>query len=249
MWSFQLARQFQALGPWITRFEINKRIYGGSYEAAKDERLKLFFKHHPNPGRVLELGCLEGGHTFPIAKKASEVIAIDSRDHNLEKARWLAEEVFETRNVEFREANLETFDLGKLGSFDVCFNVGVLYHLPEPWVLLSRLAKNCRSMFLWTHYAPEHEAGVVREGYNGMLYREFGPDEPLSGMSELSFWPSMSELMRMLDDTGFEDVNILEDEDRHPHGPAVLLTCRSKAFVSRSGDGAEPMRKAALRSA
>ncbi len=232
---FQLNRQFQSFGNWVTKFVVNGRPYGGSYDAAADDRLKVFFREFPSFERVLELGCLEGGHTFPIAKRAKEVVAIDSRAVNLEKAKWLAEDVFKVSNIEFVERNLETTDLDDLGPFDVCFNVGVLYHLPEPWILLDRISTCCKAMFMWTHYAPAHDAGVNREGYNGTMYREFGVEEPLSGMSERSFWPTLDELRRMLREHGFTNEVILQDEDDHPHGPAVLLRCESTAFKNPRG--------------
>ena len=219
-----LRQEFQRRGPWVTCFTVKGQALGGSYHAEVDGRLRQFLEHYPRPGRVLELGCLEGGHTFPLARVAEEVVAIDSRAQNLTRAQWVAEQL-ECPNILWIEANLETFALADLGRFDVVFNVGLLYHLPRPKLLLERLAAVADKMYLWTHVAPEELDGAVRDGYRGMLYDEHGVGDPLSGMSESSFWPTLEELLRMLGDVGFVDCELLDLDEDHPHGPAVTLRC------------------------
>jgi SAM-dependent methyltransferase len=223
-----LGREFTLRGPWITRFKIGSELLGGGYDASSDERLGHFRRSFPRPGRVLELGCLEGGHTFEVARLAREVVAIDARRENLERARWL-QGILQFANIQFVEADLESADLDAWGRFDVIFNVGLLYHLPRPWELLQRLAPLASAMFLWTHVAPDESATVERGGYTGILYGEQGRADPLSGMSESSFWPTTDELLRMLGDAGFSAFEILNEDRQHPHGPALLLTCRTDA--------------------
>jgi SAM-dependent methyltransferase len=224
----RLKREFKRRGPWVTRFDIEGISYGGAYHAEADDRLRRFFELFPNPGRVLELGCLEGGHTFPLARIAREVVAIDARTDNLDRARWLQHDVMRRPNISFLQADLEHFDLSVLGPFDVTFNVGLLYHLPEPWVLLERLAPVTRAMFLWTHVAAAHHACVEDNGYWGMPYAEGGPADPLSGTSRLSFWPTLESLREMLGNSGFDEGVVLEMDEDHIHGPAVLMSCRSR---------------------
>ena len=230
-----LRKEFQNRGPWITGFEIDGKRYGGAYHAERDDRLAKFFDLFPEPGRVLELGFLEGGHTFPIAKVADEVVAIDSRECNRRRAEWLRDTVYRQRNITFLEANLEQFDYAPLGGFDVVFNVGLLYHLPNPWAALARLATVAPAMYLWTHVAPDQLSGAERGGYGGMAYEEMGVEDPLSGMSSTSFWPTVDELVRMLEDHGFADCRILDEDFTHRHGPSILLVCRSARFVEAEG--------------
>jgi hypothetical protein len=175
------------------------------------------------------LGCLEGGHTLAIARAAIEVVAVDARPENISKAR-LMQRVYGAGNVRFVEADLDALDPAELGAFDVAFNVGLLYHLAAPWRLLAGLASSCRAMFLWTHVARSVVWGVRRGGYRGRLYREGGFADPLSGLSPRSFWPTQKELLRMIRDAGFGEIEILDLDHSHPHGPAVLLTCRSLHF-------------------
>ncbi len=221
----RLREEFAARGPWITRFEIDGVALGGEYFAASDARLAAFFARFPAPGRVLELGCLEGGHTVEIARRAAWVVAIDSREANLARARWV-QSLLGRSNITFVQANVEEYDVAALGTFDVVFNCGLLYHLPRPRRLLARLAPLTRAMFVWTHVCEEARARTVVDGYRGWLYTEAGHGDPLSGMSPSSFWPSRPELLRMLRETGFTDLEVIADEPGHPHGPAILLACR-----------------------
>lgn len=221
--------EFASLAPWVTSFEVEGRRLGGPYDAVGDARLARFFTRFPSPGRVLELGCLEGGHTLAIARAAFEVVAVDARPENISKAR-LMQRVYGVGNVRFVEADLDAIDLADYGAFDVAFNVGLLYHLEAPWRLLAWLAKCCRAMFLWTHVARGGVWGVRRGGYRGRLYREGGVADPLSGLNPRSFWPTQTELLRMVRDAGFGEIEILDVDPSHPHGSAVLLTCRSLQF-------------------
>jgi len=219
-----LTHAFSVLSPWQTRFEIDGVMYGGQYHAAIDSRLFLFKQHFPQVNRLLELGCLEGGHSIELASIADSIVAIDARDENLRKAEWIAE-ISGATNIRFLWSNLETTDIDALGVFDVCFNLGLLYHLPAPWLLLRKLAQSCRAMFLWTHHAKERL--VNRGGYWGELYHEHGYSDALSGMSNESFWPTRDELIKMLNDCGFADCTILSEEDT-VSGPAVTLKCVSQ---------------------
>lgn len=221
-----LQQAFAARGPWVTGFRLDRTIFGGTYVAAEDARLQTFLAQFPYPGRVLELGCLEGGHSFPIAAVARELVAIDARHENLAKAEWLNRTIFHRSNIRFLEADLEEFDFTPLGVFDVAFNVGLLYHLSAPWRLLGRLARVAQTMFLWTHFAP-NSAGALAGDYHGIWYVEHGRADPLSGMHPASFWPTLPDLRRMLADAGFADLHVHGIETAHPHGPAVLLSCRS----------------------
>lgn len=226
-----LANQFAERGPWITSFVVNGQVYGGGYDAENDGRFPEFRKRYPHPRRVLELGCLEGGHTIPLARRAGEVVAIDSRADNIQKAEFVRD-LYDLQNITFITADLESYPLESLGIFDVVFNVGLLYHLPEPWKLLEQIAPLTKHMFLWTHVAPAKWWYSNRGGYKGMIYAEGGVPDPLSGMSQTSFWPTEKELVRMLEDSGFMNVDVIDVDRQHKHGPAILLACDSRVTAN-----------------
>lgn len=215
-----LAAEFAARGPWVTRFVIDGRSYGGSV-AFDDPRVEWFFERFPEGGRVLELGSLEGGHTFQLAARSARVTAIEGRPQNVERARFV-QGVLGVENVEFVEADLEQTPLRTFGRFDAVFCSGLLYHLPRPWELIAQLGEVAPGVFLWTHYAKT--AKTTADGVAGIWYSEHGRKDPLSGLSRRSFWPTLPELRRLLAEAGLARIELVRDEPDHDHGPTVTLT-------------------------
>src|SRR3954470_14572542 len=163
-----LRDKFGELGPWVYQFEIAGEIYGGGISAVGDVRVERFFRYAPNATTILELGALEGAHSFIFANRpgVKRVVALEGRETNLRKARFV-QEVLEIRNVEFAQANLEQAELDRFGKFDAIFCCGLLYHLPEPWRLLEQLPAIAPVFFLWTQYSAEEEARDLRSGLRG----------------------------------------------------------------------------------
>jgi SAM-dependent methyltransferase len=223
-----VAGDFERHKPWVTKFWVDGAAYGGWYDAAADPRLAIFRRQFPDARHVLELGSLEGGHSLAIAgwPGIESVVAVEGRRGNLARARFVQGLTGRT-NVTFTHGSLETLDLAALGRFDVVLCMGLLYHLPEPWSLLERVASAADALFLWTHYAPEAGVRAKRRGYEGRIYHEWRfLYEPLSGLSFRSFWPTRTALIRMLGDCGLPQVTVLEDQPEHEHGPAILLSAR-----------------------
>ena len=142
-----LAREFKARGPWVSRFRIEGRDYGGKAELVDDERIRRFAAAFPDCASILELGSLEGAHSISLARRADRVVAVEGRSENIARARFV-QELFGVENVEVVEADLETTPLTDFGRFDAIFCVGLLYHLPRPWLLLDQFAAVAPNVFL-----------------------------------------------------------------------------------------------------
>lgn len=215
---------FQRWEPWITKFVIEGKAYGGGYDIAEDRRPGQFFRASLTPGEFLSWAVWRG-HTFVLASHPSvaSVLGIEGRETNVERARYV-QGLLGIKNVEFVTANLETTDLTTLGLFDAIYCCGLLYHLPEPWKLIEQTVRVSPHLFLSTHYASEEMADATAHGLRGRRYQEFGLSDPLSGMSPDSFWPTLEGLQGMLTAAGFQKIEIVEDLPQHPHGPIVNLT-------------------------
>ncbi|HEY2783744.1 MAG TPA: class I SAM-dependent methyltransferase [Fimbriiglobus sp.] len=220
--------------PWVSRFRIGGRDYGGAFDPANDPRLRHFAEAFPAARRVLELGSLEGAHTFALAAMpgVDAVVGIEGRLANLKRARFVQRQLG-VRNVSFVRANLESFDPASLGPFDAVFCSGLLYHLPRPWTLLQTIAGTAPGLLLATHVTPDAKANEVRNGYSGSVYREFGHRDPLSGLSPESFWPTLGALKAMLADAGFRSVVVCDHDENNPHGPLVTLAAKTAVDVRR----------------
>jgi SAM-dependent methyltransferase len=215
-----VALEADRLGPWVTRFTVDGVAYGGSIDLSGDPRVADFFAAFPGVRTVLELGSLEGAHSFQLAGRVEHVLAVEGREGNVAKARFV-QGLLGVDNVEFRLADLETFPLHDLGRFDAVFCSGLLYHLPEPWRLLDQLAEVAPRVLVATHYAAAAEA--EHEGVPGRWFRELGRRDPLSGLSRRSFWMTLPALVERLERNGFA-TEVRRDDPEHVNGPLVTVT-------------------------
>jgi SAM-dependent methyltransferase len=218
-----LEREFEKRKPWITQFTIDGKKYGGDVVQDNDVRVAFFFQCFPDVKTILDLGSLEGGHTFQLAQRpGTSVIGIEGRDYNVAKADFM-KSLLKVNNVQFICANLEEKPLSSFGRFDAVFCSGLLYHLPRPWELIREIGKVTPKVFIWTHYAVEERAHEEIQGFRGYWYDEFGYQDPLSGMSKRSFWVTLTSLEKMLQESGFPHVRIISNVPEHEHGAVVML--------------------------
>ena len=229
----KLAAAFAARGPWATRFWIDGIPYGGPHDLSRDPRLVMAetaiggFQGK----RVLELGALEGGHSIDLARRGATVVAIEGRQANYERARWVASRLG-VESIRFVMADVRKADLAAYGAFDLILASGLLYHLDRPWELLARLAPIAPSIYMWTHYVGDVDAGdrvsVGGEEIAGTFRREYGLADPLSGLQPTSFWPTRAGLDAMLRLTGWTVV-AADAQPAHQDGPAITLVARRSA--------------------
>jgi hypothetical protein len=219
-----LKEQFAKLAPWIFQFRIDGADYGGGISAVGDVRVKQFFRFVPEAATILELGSLEGAHSFILAQHSGvkRVVALEGREANLRKARFV-QELLQVGNVEFAQTNLEHAELTSFGRFDAVFCSGLLYHLPKPWKLIEQLPAVASRLFIWTQYAAETEAHDVGHGLRGKIHGEGGSDEPLSGLSPTATWLTLDSLRGLLAANGYRKIEIIHDDTAHPNGPAVAI--------------------------
>lgn len=228
-----LKAEFAMRGPWVTRFVVDGVESGGKFRALEDQRIAQFFESFPNVRTILELGSLEGGHTFALARHhgVARVLGIEARSANIGRARF-AQGLLGIANAEFVEADLEKADLATFGKFDAIFCSGLLYHLPEPWTLIDQFSLVTPRVFIWTHYAADAADNLTMNGFKGREYVEGGPDEPLSGVSPKSFWLTLDSLKKALTNAGYDAIQILHDDPKHCHGPAVTLAAKMRSLAS-----------------
>ena len=119
--------------------------------------------------RVLDLACLEGMYALEFARRGAEVVAIEGREANLEKARFAARAL--GLEVDFRLGDVRELTRQDHGQFDVVLCLGILYHLDAPDVfrLLERMAEVCRrALVIDTSVAAR---GNEERSHSGQSYR------------------------------------------------------------------------------
>jgi len=153
--------------------------------------------------RVADLGCLEGGFSLALAQRGMNMLGIEARRKNLEKAQLLKEH-FETTNLEFLCDDVKNFSRERFGMFDIVLALGILYHLDQPVAWLRQIAEATSGVLVVeSHFAPSDESSlsqidprlsqlgpiekveIGRETYEGRWFfrvrRESGPRSPTLG--------------------------------------------------------------------
>jgi hypothetical protein len=223
-----IEKEFQKRRPWVTQFTISGKKYGGKIFFENDPRIKQIFDSFPDVHSILELGSLEGGQSFQLAKQPGvHVLAVEGRQNNIEKAKFV-QQLLGIKNVEFIQVNLENTELSTFGQFDGVFCSGLLYHLYEPWKLIKEIGNISQRLFIWTHYAAEDKANEIVKGFRGFWYQEGGTQDSLSGLSPKSFWLTLPSLKELLNQEKFIKVKVIEDNPHHPNGPCITMVAMKK---------------------
>lgn len=159
--------------------------------------------------RVLDLACLEGLYGIELALQGAQVVGIEGREANLEKARF-TQQVLGLGNIQFFQDDVRNLSLEKYGYFDVVLCLGIFYHLDAPDIF--KFAKNiervCNHLAIFdTHVSRSAEQSYL---YNDREYwgRNYREDETVwaSIGNSTSVWLTRPSLYNLLIDVGFSSV-------------------------------------------
>jgi SAM-dependent methyltransferase len=151
--------------------------------------------------RVLEVGAGIGRLTGFFVDRGGSVVATEARAENVAELRR------RLPTVDAREADVEE-SLQHLGSFDVVFCYGVLYHLESPLRALRNMAAVCTDLLLMETMVCDSRSAVLRV-----------EDETKSvnqALRGLAHRPSPSYLAIALNRIGFDHVYSATDPPDHP---------------------------------
>lgn len=221
--SAQGARQiFEQCGPWQSRFVVDGETLGGKYDFPADPRIRRLRQEVSLEGkRVLELGCLEGGHSLALSGLGPrELVAVEGRPANYVRC-CVIKNLFALDRVRFHLDDVRHVTPERYGRFDVVVAMGVLYHLPDPHVLLANLPRLADTVFLNTHYSnqkhplnsPEADLATPWGAFRGKRYTEYGLADPLSGLEQHSFWFRRDDLLGACRLAGFSGVKVVAEDD------------------------------------
>ncbi len=194
--------------------------------------------------RVLELGPLEGAHTFMAEQLgAASVIAVEANVRAYLRC-LVVKEIFGLHRSRFLLGDfLRYLEAAPADApFDVCLASGVLYHMADPIRLLRGIRAVARSMFLWTHYYDDeairalgnaekrfprsrrHEAGGRSFTLHEYHYGEaLGWTGFCGSGAQFSCWMERADLLAAVELAGFRDVRVGMEQRDHPYGPALCL--------------------------
>jgi SAM-dependent methyltransferase len=105
--------------------------------------------------RVLDVGCGVGHLAQFFVRQGCDVLCLDARKENLARLKSLYP------NLTAQVFNLEKDSLADLGTFDVVFAFGLLYHLENPFRALRNLSSICRELLLIETMVSDHQLPLV----------------------------------------------------------------------------------------
>ena len=191
---------------------------------------------------VLELGPLEGAHTYLLEKAgAREIVAIEANTSAYLRC-LITKELFQLEAARFLCGDFAAYLRHNPPRFDVAVASGVLYHMRHPLELIGLLARTTDRLFLWTHYYDQSliaqnpawanrfsgygtaqyggfACPVYRHNYHAALsWRGFR-----GGTAHYSHWMERNDILDCLTHFGFDRLEIGFDTPDHPHGPSFAV--------------------------
>jgi len=195
--------------------------------------------------RILELGPLEAGHTTMLERAgAASIKAIEANSRSFLKC-LIVKELLGLQRSSFLHGDFMEYLPNTPDRYDLCVASGVLYHMRDPVEALRLIGGVSDTILLWTHYfdeeavmkRPELVAKFSSRASKNM--GEFGYDEYryeygdalnwqgfCGGSSSYSNWLSRDAIIWVLQNLGFDSIEIEFDDLNHQNGPAFAVLAR-----------------------
>lgn len=194
---------------------------------------------------VLELGPLEGAHTYMLERAGcASVTSIEANPRAYLKCLVL-KEVLNLQRSNILCGDFMEYLRGSPPKVDAVIASGVLYHMTNPAELIHLISRITDRLFLWTHYYDEaalarnaavrrkftSESQLEHAGFQYQVFRyEYWAAPGLSrfcgGPSSYALWMPRSSIIDCLQWFGFDSVVTGFDEPEHKDGPAFAVVAR-----------------------
>ncbi len=236
-------------GEWSSRLPAGSNLVTAPGYAALFEDARIDWAAEMLGGfagkTCLELGPLEGGHSYMMQKMgAKKIIAIEANSRAFLKC-LCVKEIFKLDKVEYKLGDFMPFLDNEKSRYDLVIASGILYHMEEPVKLLKLISKVSDKVFLWTHYydkniIPRRDdlahkfSSVSSFEYDGVTY-EYSTQSYkkaldwsgfCGGSNTISKWLTRESIIKVLKHFGFTDVKIGFDHLDHPNGPSFAVCAK-----------------------
>lgn len=219
-------------------------IQAGSIALFEDPRISWALSELGDlQGRtVLELGPLEGAHSYMIERAgASPIVSIEANPEAYLKC-LVVKETVGLQRTHFQCGDFIEYLRNSPPHFDAAFASGVLYHMVEPAELIALLSNVTRQLYLWTHYYDPQLVSADRKlasmfrgerqsehaGFCHNLFRyeywgSFGARQFCGGSRPHAYWMTREDILRCLQHFGFTEIRTNFEAPDHPDGPAFAV--------------------------
>ncbi len=196
--------------------------------------------------RVLELGPLEGAHTYMLHQHGPAIIhAIEANKLSFMRC-LIVRQLLALDRAQFMLGDFQKWLERNAERYDLIVGSGVLYHMSDPVHLLRLMAEHTDAVYLWTHYFGDHAmpTGDPRRGaFSGEVktvefqgktirlhrrsYHQAWRNKAFcGGMQDEHYWMERDQILAVLGMLGFADVRLGHDAPDHPNGPSISIFAR-----------------------
>ncbi len=234
-----------ALAGWNSAFPPAFNITAGAHHLYADGRIQKALQHFGSlEGKtVLEIGPLEGMHTFMLNQARPRVIDAVEANKLCFLRCLVTKQILDIDRARFVLGDIQEW-LEKGGQeYDLAIASGVLYHMHDPARFLQLLAPRAKSLFVWTHFFLDSampKGDVRRTPFSGSLksknieglsvrYYErsyFNANANASfcgGMKDQHYWMHREDILDLLGRLGYSSIVIQDEVHDHPGGPCFSL--------------------------
>ncbi len=231
-------------GKWHSALPTVLGLEAGMMPFFDDPRIKAILHHLDSikSYKVLELGPLEGGHTYLLHEAGARVVSIEGSAKSYLKC-LVVKEILNLNRAHFLLGDFVPYLETTPERYDLVVASGVLHHSADPVGLLRLTRRVADKVAIWTHYwdadvmatnaniAHLFTSAGVPTPFDGGEIRlhpriDSGPaprPESCCGPHSTSMWMERDDLFRVLSSIGLSQITVLDEDPGHANGPAILL--------------------------
>jgi len=187
---------------------------------------------------VLELGPLEGAHTYQLERLgAARILGIESNAEAYLKC-LIMKEALGMQRASFMLGDFSLYLRDTPERYDLVFCCGVLYHMEDPLALIRDIARVTDKCLVWTHYYDPARASdrqprpVVVDGlsatYFGARYHDRAQGSFWGGNKPTANWMTRDDILAAFRHFGLDMVEIIDDQTEAKPGPAFSFAVRRR---------------------
>jgi protein-L-isoaspartate O-methyltransferase len=236
-------------GEWSSHLPDHLKVVSGGSRLFEDSRIDRIIEWVGDIRgmRVLELGPLEGGHTYMLDRAGAVVEAIEANSRAYLKC-LVVKELLGLQHARFLRGDFVAYMKQNVEPYDLVLASGVLYHMTEPVELLELLAVTGRRVAIWTHY---FDRDVLTDSATAANFRL--PAEPVTvdgttylmhprqyleqlswrgfggGSRSYARWMEREDILDLLHRLGFDSLDVSHEQLDHVNGPSFLVLAQRTA--------------------
>ncbi len=199
--------------------------------------------------RILELGPLEGAHSYLLEqRRAAEILAIEANKQAFLKC-LVTKETLDLKRCRYLLGDFEKFLAETDHYYDIILASGVLYHMQNPVEVLDMICRKCDALIIWTHFfdpvlMPKDDprrgpfskkpTAFEYDGHTYTLFRRsyehaWQANSYCGGPDDTHYWMLRPEIEALCRRNGFDDIRVEFENAEGINGPSCMFFMRKTA--------------------